>query len=94
MGFASLTAVRDWMLAFERAYNERHLHSGIRFVTPADRHRGVDHERLAHRKWIYERAKGQTPRRWSGRIRNWEVAGPVSLNPGKLQEVERNKLAA
>ncbi|MGK0524700.1 MAG: hypothetical protein ACI92N_002343, partial [Pseudomonadales bacterium] len=24
----------------------------------------------------------------------WEVTGSVSLNPGKLQEVERNKLAA
>ena len=43
-GFASLTAVRDWMLV--RAYNEQHLHSGIQFVTSADPHRGMDHERL------------------------------------------------
>lgn len=93
-GFASLEAVRDWMLTFESVYNEQHLHSGIRFVTPADRHRGADHERLTHRKMVYERAKRQTPRRWSGNTRNWEVVGPVSLNPGKLQEVERNKLAA
>lgn len=35
-GFASLTAERDWMLVFEDAYSERHLHSGIRFVMPAD----------------------------------------------------------
>jgi hypothetical protein len=34
--------------------------------TPADRHRGVDHERLAHRKIVYERAKRRNPRRWSG----------------------------
>jgi len=93
-GFKSLTAVRDWMLAFEYAYNERHLHSGIQFVTPADRHRGVDDERLAHRKIVYEKSKRLNPRRWSGKTRNWEVTGPVSLNPGKLQEVERNKLAA
>lgn len=26
------------------------LHGGIRFVTLADQHRGIDHERLAHRK--------------------------------------------
>jgi putative transposase len=82
------------MLAFEYAYNERHLHSGIQFVTPADRHRGVDDERLAHRKIVYEKSKRLNPRRWSGKTRNWEVTGPVSLNPGKLQEVERNKLAA
>ena len=93
-GFKSLTAVREWMLAFEYAYNDQHLHSGIRFVTPADRHRGVDHECLAHRKTVYERAKRRNPRRWSGNTRNWEVTGPVSLNPGKLQEIERNKLAA
>jgi putative transposase len=93
-GFTSLTMVRDWMLAFEYAYNEKHLHSGINFVTPADRHRGVDQERLADRELVYERAKRQNPRRWSGKTRNWDVTGPVSLNPGKLQEVERNKLAA
>jgi putative transposase len=93
-GFKSLTAVREWMLAFEQAYNERHLHSGIQFVTPADRHRGMDHERLAHRALVYERAKRLNPRRWSGNTRNWEVTGPVSLNPGKPQEIEHNKLAA
>jgi len=93
-GFASLETVRDWMLAFEHAYNERHLHSGIRFVTPADRHRGIDHERLAYRKIVYERAKRRNPRRWSGNTRNWDATGPVALNPGKLQEVELNKLAA
>jgi len=38
-GFKSLAGVRNWMLQFEQAYNEQHLHSGIQFVTPADRHR-------------------------------------------------------
>ncbi len=93
-GFKSLTAVRDWVLAFEYAYNEQHLHSGIRCVTPSDRHRGVDLERLARRKMVYERAKRRNPRCWSDNTRNWEVTGPVSLNLGKMQEVERNKLAA
>jgi len=86
--------VRDWMLAFEYAYNEKHLHSGINFVTPADRHRGLDLQRLAHRKRVYESAKRRNPQRWSGSTPNWEVTGSVSLNPGKLQEVELNKLAA
>ncbi|WP_157746896.1 hypothetical protein [Marinobacter sp. LV10R510-11A] len=54
----------------------------------------MDHERLAHRTLVYERAKRQNPRRWSGNIRNWEVTGSVLLNPGKLQEIEHNKLAA
>jgi len=63
-GFKSLTVVREWMLAFEYAYNERHLHSRINSVTMADRHRGVDHERLAHRKLVYERAMRRNPQRW------------------------------
>lgn len=36
-GFRSLAEVRDWMLSFEHAYNHQHLHSGINFVTPAQR---------------------------------------------------------
>jgi putative transposase len=65
-GFASLSAVRDCMLTFERAYNEQHLHSGIRYVTPADRHQGVEQERLEHRKAVYKRAKRRHPQLWSG----------------------------
>ena len=82
------------MLAFERAYNEQHLHSGIQYVTPADRHRGVDRKRLERSKAVYESAKRRYPKRWSGSTRNWEVTGSVSLNPGKVQEIERNKKAA
>lgn len=93
-GFASLASVREWMLAFEKAYNNQHLHSGINFVTPNDRHAGRDRERLAQRKQVYERAKQQHSRRWSGATRNWKPVGAVSLNPGKLQEIELNKAAA
>ena len=63
-------------------------------MTPAQRHQGVDAELLAKREAVYERAKTLNPRRWSDGIRNWEVAGVVSLNPGKLQEIESNKQAA
>jgi putative transposase len=93
-GFASLAVLREWMLAFEHAYNEQHLHSGINFVTPASRHRGEDPVLLAQRKAVYERAKRLHPRRWSGKTRNWAAAGDVSLNPGKAQEVKRNQMAA
>ncbi|WNK19077.1 IS3 family transposase [Halomonas piscis] len=93
-GFTSLGAVRQWMLTFEHAYNERHLHSGINFVTPADRHQGKDKQRLLDRRAVYERAKRQNPGRWSGDIRCWEATGSVSLNPGRPQEIEGNKEAA
>ncbi len=31
---------------------------------------------------LYEAARARNPIRWSGDIRNWQPAGPVSLNPG------------
>lgn len=93
-GFATLEAARTWMLEFTQAYNERHLHSGINFVTPDSRHRGEDAKQLVLRKAVYESAKRRNPRRWSGETRNWNPKGSVSLNPGKLQEIERNKFAA
>lgn len=93
-GFASLATLREWMLAFEHAYNERHLHSGINFVTPASRHRGKDSAVLAQRKAVYEKAKRLYPRRWSGETRNWTTAGDVPLNPGRVQEMDRNQIAA
>ncbi len=93
-GFTSLAALREWMLAFEHAYNEQHLHSGINFVTPASRHRGEDTALLAQRKTVYERAKRLHPRRWSGQTRNWTAVGEVSLNPGRTQEIDRNRVAA
>lgn len=92
-GLCIASAVWEWMLTFERAYNAQHLHSGI-YVTPADRHRGVDRKCLERRKAVYESANRRYPKRWSGRTRNWEVIGSLSLNPGKVHEIERNKQAA
>ena len=93
-GFKSLEATRQWMLRFEHAYNEQHLHSGINYVTPGSRHRGEDQPQLAYRKAVYEKAKRNNPRRWSGQTRNWEPAGAVPLNPGKCREIEQNQSAA
>lgn len=79
--FASLQAARAWLERFVAWYNEAHLHSGIRFVTPAQRHAGLDVEILAHRDAVYERAKQSHPERWSGKTRNWEPVDTVHLNP-------------
>jgi putative transposase len=39
-GFADLAEARQWAAAFVRWYNHEHRHSGIRYVTPAQRHAG------------------------------------------------------
>ena len=85
-GFASLDAARAWADGFARWYNVEHRHSGIRYVSPAQRHAGDDHAILAARHALYSRAKGQNPARWSGKTRNWSPSGAVTLNP------ERNSI--
>lgn len=85
--FASLDAARAWVEGFVAWYNHEHLHSGIRYVTPGDRHAGRDVPILAQRHVLYVAAKKRTPRRWTRSTRNWTPIGPVFLNPVK-QEVK------
>jgi hypothetical protein len=79
-GFADLAAARQWAAAFVLWYNHHH-HSGIRYVTPAQRHAGADGSVLAARHALYQQAREANPRRWSGRTRNWTPIEAVTLNP-------------
>ncbi len=87
-GFADLAAARQWAAAFVHWYNHQHHHSGIRYVTPAQRHTGEDRAMLAARHALYQQARQRYPRRWSGQTRNWTPIGAVTLNP------ERNSVIA
>ncbi len=82
-GFASLEAAQTWVKNFVQWYNHEHRHSKIRFVTPAERHQGKDHDLLAKRHQVYQAAKAKNPNRWSGATRNWTPVGAVTLNPDK-----------
>jgi putative transposase len=81
--FASLEEARTWVATFVQWYNEEHLHSGIRFTTPASRHSGTDIAMLQHRDRVYQAAQRTHPARWSGAIRNWTRIARVTLNGGK-----------
>lgn len=87
-GFADLEAARAWAGRFVRWYNHEHLHSGIRYVSPADRHDGRDGEILQQRHALYLEARQRNPRRWSRHTRNWSRIDVVTLNP------ERNEVVA
>lgn len=91
-GFASLDDARRWVRDFVRWYNNEHRHSRIRFVTPAQRHRGEDQDVLAQRHKLYQRKRSQRPERWAGRTRNWQPVEAVMLNPEK-QQVPQKKVA-
>ena len=80
-GFATIEQAREWVNYFVRWYNEEHRHSGIRFVTPHERHIGKDGATMVKRRQVYEEAKAKRPERWSGKIRNWSVIEEVWLNP-------------
>ena len=87
-GFATLEAAREWVQQFVSWYNNEHCHSKIKFVTPAQRHRGEDNAILERRDNVYKLAKAKNPERWSGNTRDWEPAGEVTLNPEKEEQKE------
>ena len=80
-GFGRLDDARAWGHAFVRWYNHEHRHSGIRYVTPAQRHAGEDLAILEARHQTYLQARERHPARWSGRTRDWSPIGFVTLNP-------------
>ena len=77
-------AARRWVEQFVAWYNNVHLHSALKFVTPAQRHRGEDVDLLAQRDALYQAARADNPTRWSGPTRNWKPPASVLLNPGNL----------
>lgn len=80
-GFVDLAAARAWASNFVRWYNVDHRHSGIRYVSPGQRHAGDDHAILAARHELYVQARERNPGRWSRDTRNWTPIGAVTLNP-------------
>ena len=81
--FEMMTDARIWCEKFVYWYNNRHLHSGLKFVTPNQRHTGDDYLILAKRHLVYQQAKLRHPERWSKNTRNWVLPQMVTLNPNK-----------
>ena len=81
--FETLDDARQWVAGFVDWYNHEHRHSGIQFVTPAQRHARNDQAILTRRKATYLAAKAAHPNRWSRDIRNWDWCSQVCLNPEK-----------
>jgi transposase InsO family protein len=91
--FASVDAARAWTQRFVRWYNHEHKHSGLKFVTPAQRHNGVAAAVLAQRDAVYAQAKAGNPHRWSRSTRNWELKDEVWLNPERTLRAELKQCA-
>jgi putative transposase len=93
-GFASLEDARRWASEFVTWYNHDHRHSGIRYVSPAQRHAGADRGILARRHTLYLNAREANPRRWTRHTRNWDPIVAVTLNPEKESVVDIEIVAA
>lgn len=91
--FESVEQARTWTQQFVQWYNHQHKHSGLKFVTPAQRHAGQADAILRRREQVYAAAKQRCPERWSGATRNWKLKDEVWLNPERA-EPELVKLAA
>lgn len=78
--FVSVEEASSWVSRFTEWYNYSHLHSGIKFVTPASRHEGRDKKILEMRNDVYAKAKIKSPNRWPREIRNWKHVEKVYLN--------------
>ncbi|NVL26037.1 IS3 family transposase, partial [Pseudomonas syringae pv. actinidiae] len=59
------------------------------FVTPTERHRGLDHQIWPASMTCTSKPDEKRPERWSRETRNWEPIGTVLLNPDREQNVEK-----
>lgn len=79
--FQSAEEACAWVAAFVDWYNHQHRHSGIRFVTPSQRHSGEAVAISRYRASVYEQARRAHPRRWSRSTRCWKQPEVVWINP-------------
>ena len=89
-GFAGVVEARVWVQDFVQWYNQDHRHSGLKFVTPQQRHRQEAEDILAKRTALYEEARTRNPARWSKGTRNWLLENSVWLNPENVQTEKAN----
>jgi hypothetical protein len=84
--FRDLLSVRAWVETFVDWYNNEHRHSGIKYVTPNQRHYGEADEICRIRQETYEKARQKNPRRWTRATRDWSQPQIVRVNHPRLQK--------
>lgn len=84
--FRDLLSVKAWVDGFVGWYNAEHRHSGIKYVTPNQRHYGQAEAICAIRQQTYEEARQKNPQRWSRQTRDWSQPTIVSINHPRPQQ--------
>jgi len=78
--FATKEEACQWVAAFVDCYNHRHHLSGIKFVTPHQRHSGSAKVNCQQRAELYEAAHRANPTRLSRRTCCWRQPEEVRMN--------------
>ncbi len=78
--FRDIVEANVWVAAFIKWYNYQHLHSGIGYITPDQRHQGLDLEVFTGRNEVLKQAKLKTPWRWNLKLKQWKQIEVVELN--------------
>lgn len=82
--FKDLSGARKWTCRFVTWYNDVHKHSGLKFVTPNQRHSGQAETILRKRHQLMVQVKARYPERWGKRATSdWTLPDTVWLNPDK-----------
>lgn len=87
-GFETIAVARHWVSRFVLWYNTEHRHSGLKFVTPQQRHRNEAPAIMRRRVVVYEGVRARQPWRWSKGMRDWSLPSSVWLNPMKTASPE------
>ena len=90
--FRDLLSVRAWADGFVNWYNAEHRHSGIKYVTPNQRHNGEADAICRTRQETYEEARQKNPRRWSRATRDWSQPQIVKVNHPRFPQESSQKL--
>jgi len=89
--FDTIEDARAWCMKFVQWYNHEHMHSGLKFITPQQRHTREDVAIMKNRDDVYQLAKKKNPQRWSRNTRNWELPSMVILNPKNKAPAKNNQ---
>lgn len=87
-GFSSMEEANEWVEKFINWYNNEHMHSGIKYCTPSQRHQNKDKEVLRKRREVLEEARSEKPNRWiKKKVRNLDYISEVSINKEKDKKI-------
>jgi putative transposase len=79
--FADLSSARSWVADFVDAYNNRHCHSGLHYMTPKAVRNGLYSKVIKQRNTVMREAFSLNPQRWSRPVKQLPEDHIVYLNP-------------